>query len=75
MAVASACLQSSFLSWANCSCSEEPLQGKEETAVAGGPGGHCTSTAGRFTGTEARLWIQTQVRVEGAGQQSEWEST
>lgn len=70
MAVASACPRSSFLSGANCSCSEEPLQRREETAVTGGPVGHCASTAGRFTGTEARLWIQTQVRVEGAGQQN-----
>lgn len=71
MAVASACPQSSFLRGANCSCSEEPFQRREETVVTGGPVGHCASTAGGFIGTEARLWIQTQVRVEeGAGQQN-----
>lgn len=72
MAVASACPQSSFLRGANCSCSEEPLQRRDSRQqVTGVPVGHCASTAGGFTGTEARLWIQTQVRVEeGAGQQN-----
>lgn len=44
------------------------LSGEGTNAVTEGPVGHCASTARRFTGTEARLWIQTLG--EGAGQQN-----
>lgn len=73
MAVASACPQSSFLSWANCSCSEEPLQRKEETAVAGGPGGHCASTWEIYRHRSKTL--DPNLGHGGGSWPAEWEST